>query len=359
MPDEPKPFAERYAADEGWSFETLSVHAGQEPDELTGAVAPPIYQTSTYAQDGIGRPRDGWEYARTGNPTRRRLERAVAALEGGEEGIAFSSGAAATAMLAELALPGDEVVIGDDVYGGTYRLFERVLRPKGIIAVPNCTTLSLIVPMAALHQAFGLRELVVASYQAASGAGQAGVDSLYDQLGKVAGNRSLGQRAGDLRGVLGDFVPFPAPLVLNVVPWAGSVRDAGWSSEELKIRDESRKILGMPGLKVSATCVRVPVVTTHSVAVHAVFDREVTRQEAQRTLSDTPGVVLLDDPGRAEYPTPADVVGTDPTWVGRVRQSMDDPAALDLFICGDNLRKGAALNAAQIAELLVPELSAR
>jgi cystathionine beta-lyase/cystathionine gamma-synthase len=131
---EPRTFAERYAADEGWSLETLSVHAGQEPDELTGAVAPPIYQTSTYAQDGIGRPRDGWEYARTGNPTRRRLERAVAALEGGEQGIAFSSGAAATAMLAELALPGDEVVIGDDVYGGTYRLFERVLRPKGINA---------------------------------------------------------------------------------------------------------------------------------------------------------------------------------------------------------------------------------
>jgi cystathionine beta-lyase/cystathionine gamma-synthase len=129
-----QPFAERYGTDEGWSFGTLSVHAGQEPDEQTGAVAPPIYQTSTYAQDGIGRPRDGWEYARTGNPTRRRLERAVAALEGGGEGIAFSSGAAATAMLAELALPGDEVVIGDDVYGGTYRLFERVLRPKGIIA---------------------------------------------------------------------------------------------------------------------------------------------------------------------------------------------------------------------------------
>ena len=133
-PSERRLFAERYAADEGWTFETLSVHAGQEPDELTGAVAPPIYQTSTYAQDGIGQPRDGWEYARTGNPTRRRLERAVAALEGGEQGIAFSSGAAATAMIAELALPGDEVVIGDDVYGGTYRLFERVLRPKGVIA---------------------------------------------------------------------------------------------------------------------------------------------------------------------------------------------------------------------------------
>ncbi len=236
---------------------------------------------------------------------------------------------------------------------------QAAIRPRGIVAVPNCTTLSLIVPMAALHRAFGLRELVVASYQAASGAGQAGVDALYDQLGKVAGNRSLGQRAGDLRGVLGDLGPFPAPLVLNVVPFAGSLRAEGWSSEELKIRDESRKILGMPGLKVSATCVRVPVVTAHSVAVHAAFDREVTRQDARRVLSGTPGVVLLDDPAGAEYPTPADVVGTDPTWVGRVRQSMDDPAALDLFICGDNLRKGAALNAAQIAELLVPEFAAR
>ena len=129
-----------------------------------------------------------------------------------------------------------------------------------------------------------------------------------------------------MRGVVGDLGPFTAPLALNVVPWAGSLRDEGWSSEELKVRDESRKILGMPGLKVSATCVRVPVVTTHSVAVHAVFDRKVTRAEAQRVLSGAPGVVLLDDPAAGEYPTPADVVGTDPTWVGRIRQSMDDPA---------------------------------
>jgi aspartate-semialdehyde dehydrogenase len=229
------------------------------------------------------------------------------------------------------------------------------IRPKGIIAVPNCTTLSLIVGVAALHRAFGLRELVLSSYQAASGAGQAGVDTLYAQLEKVAGNRMLGHRAGDLRGVVGDFGPFPAPLVLNVVPWAGSLRDEGWSSEELKLRNETRKILGMPRLKVSATCVRVPVVTGHSVAVHAVFREEVTRQEAQQVLSDAPGVVLADEPETGEFPTPADVVGTDPTWVGRVRQSMDDPKAIEFFVCGDNLRKGAALNAAQIAELLVPE----
>jgi aspartate-semialdehyde dehydrogenase len=230
-------------------------------------------------------------------------------------------------------------------------------RPMGIIAVPNCTTLALIVPVAALHWAYGLRELVVASYQAASGAGQAGTNALYDQLDKVAGNRAIGQRAGDLRGAVGDFGPFPAPLALNVVPWAGSLREEGWSSEEIKIRDETRKILGMPTLKVSATCVRVPVITGHSVAVHAVFGREVDREDAQRALSDAPGVVLTDDPARAEYPTPADIVGTDPTWVGRVRRSMDDPRALEFFVCGDNLRKGAALNAAQIAELLVPELA--
>jgi cystathionine gamma-synthase len=114
-------------------FDTLVVHAGAEPDELTGAVSPPIYQTSTYAQDGVGRPRGGFEYARTQNPTRERLERAVAALEGGGTGIAFSSGSATTAAIAELAVAGDEVVIGDDVYGGTYRYFERVRRPGGLV----------------------------------------------------------------------------------------------------------------------------------------------------------------------------------------------------------------------------------
>ena len=229
-------------------------------------------------------------------------------------------------------------------------------RPKGIISAPNCTTLSLIVAMAALHRAFGLREMVVASYQAASGAGQAGVDTLYTQLDKVAGTRALGQRAGDVRAVVGDLGPFPAPLVLNVVPWAGSVKDDGWSSEELKIRNESRKILGLPDLKVSATCVRVPVVTGHSAAVHAEFDREVTTLEAGRVLREAPGVVLCDDPQRGEFPTPADVVGTDPTWVGRLRRSLDNPRALDLFVCGDNLRKGAALNAAQVAELVAAGL---
>ena len=225
-------------------------------------------------------------------------------------------------------------------------------RPKGIIANPNCTTLSLIVAVAALHREFGLHEMSVASYQAASGAGQSGIDTLYTQLDKVGGTRALGQRAGDIRAAVGDLGPFPAPLAMNVVPWAGSLKDDGWSSEELKIRNESRKILGLPGLRVSATCVRVPVITTHSVAVHAVFGQEVERTAAQRVLSEAPGVVLTDDPEHGEFPTPADAVGTDPTWVGRVRRSLDDPNALDFFVVGDNLRKGAALNTAQIAELV-------
>src|SRR5487761_1739163 len=230
---------------------------------------------------------------------------------------------------------------------------DALRRPKGIIANPNCTTLSLIVAVGALHRAFGLEELVVASYQAASGAGQAGIDTLYAQLDKVAGTRSLGQRPGDLRGTVGDR----APLAMNVVPWAGSLRDEGWTSEELKIRNESRKILGLPSLRVNATCVRVPVVTTHSVAVHARFSRQVGRAAAWDTLRVAPGVVLCDEPSRGEFPTPADVVGTDPTWVGRVRESLDDPNGIEFFVCGDNLRKGAALNTAQIAELVAVEFS--
>lgn len=231
-------------------------------------------------------------------------------------------------------------------------------RPRGIVSNPNCTTLSMIVAIGVLHNEFGLESLVVASYQAASGAGQAGIDTLYDQMEKVAGDRSLGQRAGDVRRVVGDLGPFPAPLALNVVPWAGSLKPGGWTSEELKVRNESRKILGLPNLPVAATCVRVPVVTTHSLAIHATFSREVAVGRSRELLREAPSVVLVDDPEHGEFPTPNDAVGTDCTWAGRIRRSMDDPRALDMFLCGDNLRKGAALNTAQIAELLAAEISA-
>ena len=229
-------------------------------------------------------------------------------------------------------------------------------RPKGIISNPNCTTLSMIVAMGALHREYELKELVVSSYQAASGAGQAGIDSLREQIKQVAGTNA-GDIAGDLRKVITDNGPFPAPLALNVVPWAGSLKADGYSSEELKVRNESRKILGLADLKVSATCVRVPVLTTHSLTVHAVFAKEPSRKAAQDILANAAGVKLVDDPENYQFPTPADVVGTDPTWVGRVRKSIDDPMAIDLFVCGDNLRKGAALNTAQIAELLAVEFT--
>ena len=229
-------------------------------------------------------------------------------------------------------------------------------RPKGIISNPNCTTLSMIVAMGALHKEYVLKELVVASYQAASGAGQSGLDILRKQISEVA-NTSVGDNTGDIRSLIKENGPFPAPLALNVVPWAGSLKDEGYSSEELKVRNESRKILGLPNLKVSATCVRVPVLTTHSLAVHAIFENEVSRNAAQDVLNNAAGVELVDDPENYKFPTPADVVGTDPTWVGRVRKSLDDPKALDLFVCGDNLRKGAALNTAQIAELVAFEFA--
>ena len=229
-------------------------------------------------------------------------------------------------------------------------------RPRNIVSNANCTVMAMMMAIAPLHREYGLRELVLASYQAASGAGQVGVDTLHDQLSKVAGDRSLGSRPGNVRQAVGDDLgPFPAPLALNVVPWSGALAPLGWSSEEMKLRNESRKILGIPALKVSATCVRVPVVTGHSVAVHAVFGSEVDAEGARQALRGAPGVILVDDPEAGEFPMPIDAVGTDPSWVGRIRRAMDDPRALDLFVTGDNMRKGAALNTVEIAELLAAE----
>jgi aspartate-semialdehyde dehydrogenase len=234
-------------------------------------------------------------------------------------------------------------------------------RPRGIISNPNCTTLTMIVALGELHRKWRLTELVVASYQAASGAGQPGIDRLEAELAALAG-RPVGHRSGDVAealaaaGLTQSDSPFPAPLALNVVPWAGSAKGDGWSSEELKVRNESRKILGISDLKVSATCVRVPVVTTHSLAVHATFAEEITVAEARQVLEAAAGVNVVDDPEGRQFPTPADTVGNDPTYVGRLRQALDFPNTLDLFVTGDNLRKGAALNTAQIAELVAREL---
>jgi aspartate-semialdehyde dehydrogenase len=235
------------------------------------------------------------------------------------------------------------------------------VRPKGIISNPNCTTLSMMTAVGALHREFGLIELVVASYQAASGAGRGGVDRLYAEIAAVAG-KDIGVRGGDVAEALAAAglpaqSPFPAPLAMNVVPWAGSLKDDGWTSEELKVRNESRKILGIPGLKVSATCVRVPVVTTHALAIHAVFAQPVTVEAAWKVLAAAPTIVLADDPAAGIWPTPAAVVGADPIYVGRIRQALDFANTLDFFVCGDNLRKGAALNTYEIAETLAGDWS--
>lgn len=229
-------------------------------------------------------------------------------------------------------------------------------RPRGIISNPNCTTLSMIVVVGALHKQFGVKELVVSSYQAASGAGQSGIDALHEQISAVAG-KNLGSETADVRSAITDSLPFPAPLAMNVVPWAGSLKENGYTSEELKVRNESRKILGISDLKVHATCVRVPVVTTHSLAVHAVFEKPLTESGVRDVLATADGVLVVDDPDNLVFPTPIDVVGTDPTVVGRIRVSPEYPNEMDFFVCGDNLRKGAALNTAQIAEVVAREFS--
>ncbi|MGV9848087.1 aspartate-semialdehyde dehydrogenase [Streptomyces sp. NPDC003442] len=265
--------------------------------------------------------------------------------------IAASKGAVAVDNSGAFRMDPDVPLVVPEVNAHAARV-----RPRGIIANPNCTTLSMIVAMGALHAEFGLSEMIVSSYQAVSGAGKDGIDALREQIALVAGTE-LGTHPGDVRRAVGDTGPFPAPMALNVVPFAGSLKEDGWSSEELKVRNESRKILGLPELRVTATCVRVPVITTHSLAVHARFENEVTVEAAHEILAGAPGVVLCDNPAEGEFPTPADAVGTDPTWVGRVRRSLDDPKALELFVCGDNLRKGAALNTAQIAEVVAAELA--
>ncbi|MFE2525496.1 aspartate-semialdehyde dehydrogenase [Streptomyces sp. NPDC059382] len=231
------------------------------------------------------------------------------------------------------------------------------MRPRGIVAGPDCVTASMIAALGALHAEYGLADLVVSSYQAASAAGRGGSDALRRQVSLVAGT-SLGEQPGDVRRAVGeDTGPFAAPLALNVVPWSGELREDGWSSHELAVRAETRRILDLADLPIAVTCVQVPVVTGHSLSVRARFEREVDAAHAREILESAPGVVLVDEPAAGEFPTPVDAAGTDPAWVGRVRASLDDPRALEFFVCADNLRKGAALNATQISELIAGEFA--
>ncbi|MEV0410228.1 aspartate-semialdehyde dehydrogenase [Streptomyces sp. NPDC050448] len=231
------------------------------------------------------------------------------------------------------------------------------MRPRGIVASPDCVTASMIAALGALHAEYALADLTVSSYQAASAAGRAGSEALRRQLSLVAGT-SLGEQTGDVRRAVGeDAGPFAAPLALNVVPWSGELRGGGWSSHELAVRAQTRRVLHLPALPVAVTCVQVPVLTGHSLSVRARFEAEVDAAHAREILEAAPGVVVVDDPAAGEFPTPVDAAGTDPAWVGRLRASLDDPRSLEFFVCADNLRNGAALNATQIAELIAGEFA--
>ncbi|MGZ4482712.1 MAG: aspartate-semialdehyde dehydrogenase [Nocardioidaceae bacterium] len=223
---------------------------------------------------------------------------------------------------------------------------------KGIIANPNCTTMAAMPVLKPLHDEAGLVRLVASTYQAVSGSGLSGVDELAGQVHAAAGFEGLTHD--------GAAVDFPAPakyartIAFNVLPMAGSIVDDGSdeTDEEQKLRNESRKILDLPELRVSGTCVRVPVFTGHSLSINAEFARPLTAKRATEILADAPSVALSD------IPTPLQAAGQDPSFVGRIRQDpgVDDERGLALFISNDNLRKGAALNTVQIAELVAADL---
>ncbi|WP_404434036.1 aspartate-semialdehyde dehydrogenase [Microbacterium lacus] len=228
---------------------------------------------------------------------------------------------------------------------------------KGIVANPNCTTMAAMPVLKVLDAAAGLRRLIVSTYQAVSGSGLAGAREL---LGQVEGVLAQGHTLDLVHD--GSAVEFPqpekyvAPIAFDVIPLAGNLVDDGWNEtdEEKKLRNESRKILELPDLRVAGTCVRVPVFTGHSLSIHAEFARDITPDQARELLASAPGVVL------EEVPTPLYAAGKDPSFVGRIRadQSAPEGKGLVLFISNDNLRKGAALNAVQIAEVVAASLGA-
>lgn len=213
---------------------------------------------------------------------------------------------------------------------------------KGVIANPNCTTAIMLVAVAPLHRAKKLRRLVAATYQAASGAGAKGMAELVLQTRQVLDNQPIAPQA------------FVHRIAFNLIPHIDSFQENGYTKEELKMVNESRKMLHLPELKVSCTCVRIPALRAHSEALNLEFEEEITPEEAREILRRSPGVQLADDPQNKVYPMPVDATEKYDVLVGRIRQdiSRDDKRGLDIFVSGDQLLKGAALNAVQIAELL-------
>lgn len=218
---------------------------------------------------------------------------------------------------------------------------------KGIIANPNCTTMAVMLPAKALHDEFGLVDMVTTSFQAAGGAGQHGIDELLAQVPTLLVEPELLRRDGAAAAKLVEHRVHAATLAFNVVPWLGSHAQDGYSDEEMKLRNESRKILDLPELTVTPTCVRVPVMAGHAIQVRAAFAQDVDVDRAVAVLAAFDGLEVCD------LPTPLEWAGRDEVAVGRIRRDLADPRALNFFVVGDNLLKGAALNTVQIAELLV------
>ena len=275
----------------------------------------------------------------------------------------FNLSAEATTRWAQIAVDAGAIVV--DASGG-HRLEDGVPlvlpevnpervhdHPRGIVSIPGPVALTAIDTAWVLHQGWRLRELVVTGLIASVSPGSVGMERLRAELDAVAGRRDIGLQAGDVRRALSDLPddsPFPAPLALNVVPVVGTTREDGWTTLERKFADELRKVLDLPDLAVMATFAQVPVVTNHSLSVHATFQRRVVVERARQALVEAPEIVALDADG--EYPTPIDSVGVDPRFVGRVRQDPQHPHTLDLFICADSLRRGAGA-LVRTAELLV------
>ena len=213
-------------------------------------------------------------------------------------------------------------------------------RPKGIIANPNCTTIIALMGLHPLHEKFGLKSMIASSYQAVSGSGAQGIIELETQVKALANNEPFEKNV------------YPHQIAFNVIPQVDAFTDDGYTKEELKMLNEGRKILGLDDLDVTCTCVRVPVYRSHSVSITAQFREPVTVAGAQACFDDHPGVRLVDDPAQNRYPVPLDCTDEDDCLVGRIRLDKVLPNALALWVVGDQVRKGAALNAVQIAEIL-------
>jgi aspartate-semialdehyde dehydrogenase len=223
--------------------------------------------------------------------------------------------------------------------------------PKGIVSCPNCTTMIPVTALAPLHRAARIDRLVVSTYQSVSGAGQVGMHELDAQWTKLSGRSDDLARAGALDAAVVEGEVWPKPIAGNVIPLAGSMKEEGYTSEEWKMIRETRKILHDDDIRCTVTCVRAPVYVGHAVSVNARFHRPLAKAEAIEILRDAPGVRVVDDGDG--FPTPLDAAGIDPVLVGRVREDGSEPGSLNLWITGDNLRKGAALNAVQLAEMLL------